>query len=1132
MINELKMAAPLRFLDHGGEMAERIRAFDWDAHPFGPPERWCEPLRIAVDMMLASRFPKALYWGPEFRLLYNDAWAPIPADRHPWALGRPGGEVWSEIWDLVGPQMEEVVATGRGFAVYDQLLRMARDGVPRDTWWNYSFTPVRDADGRVLGILNQGNETTRVVLAERAKQAEVARLRDYFEQAPGAVALLEGPEHRFVLANPAYLALVGREDVVGQSVAEAIPEVIEQGYIALLDQVYRSGEPYRALGHEVLLVRRPGGVPERRVLDFSYQPIKDATGATTGIFVSASDITERAEAQEALRRSEERLQLALNASTGIGTWDWTAETRRVSGDERFAALFGIDRQRVSHGGAFDAVLNLIHPEDRARVLAEVQATLAARAPLKLEFRVVRPDGEVRWLLTQGRCTFDAEGRPLRFPGVSFDITDRKLAEEAARDAADELRAATEAQAFLHGLAERQRALDTPDAIMERTAAELGERLGLSRVGFYRVVDGIIHLGPCWTNGELPPLTGTWPMEAVAPLVDRYRAGRTAVFSDSGAQYPDTMLAKISPSAIGVPLLRGGQWVATFYANGAAARAWRPEEIAFVETVVETTWDSVERADAVLALRNSEAQFRAITNSIDHMVWSADAKGAVDFYNDRWYEYTGVAYGSTDGDAWPRVLHPDDRARAAAVWAHSVRTGELYHIEYRMRHHGGAYRWALGRAQPLRDEAGRIVRWFGTSTDIQDIVDAREVLARSREELEAAVRERTERLMATEAQLRQAQKMEAVGQLTGGIAHDFNNMLAVVIGALDLMERRVAQGRTDIDRYLVAARDGASRAAALTQRLLAFSRRQPLAPTALDVNDMLSGMIELLVRTLGEGVVIETRFARRLDPVVADRNQLENVVLNLAVNGRDAMPEGGTLTIETEGRTIAADEAAAFEIAPGDYVEMRIRDTGIGMPPEVAARAFDPFFTTKGVGKGTGLGLSQVFGFVRQSGGHVLIDSVPGGGTCLRVLLPARPEAVPTPAASGLERELPRGRAGEVILVVEDEDRVRTYSVEALRELGYGVVFARDGIEALRLLDRGQRVSLLFSDVVMPEMSGRELAARVRERLPDLKVLLTSGYAPDAPAGAADENILAKPFDMTSLAIAIRAALDSGAAGKA
>lgn len=1111
-------------------MAGRIRDFDWASHPLGLPESWPEPLRVMIDMALASSFPTAIYWGREYRLLYNDAWSPIPADRHPWALGRPGAEVWADIWDVVGPQMEQVLDTGRGFATYDQLLMMERDGTPRETWWNYSFTPIRDGQGRVLGILNQGNETTRMVLAERAKQQELTRLQDYFQQAPGAIALLDGPQHRFTLANPAYLELVGRDDLIGRRVAEALPEVVEQGFIELLDTVYRSGEPFRALGRPVMLRRRPEAPPEPRVLDFVYQPLRDAGGETTGIFVAVTDITERAEAEEALRRSEERLQMALNASTGIGTWDWTAETGRITGDERFARLFGIDAGRVASGGVFEAVLNFIHADDRARVIAEVQRSVRNRQPLSTEFRVVRPDGETRWLLTQGRCIFDDAGRPTRFPGVSFDITSRKQAEQAAEAAAEELRTATDAQLFLHSLAERQRALDTPNAIMRLAVSELGRRLGLARVGFYRVAGDQLHFGPCWTNGDLPPLSGTMPVDAVGPLVDGYRRGETAVMQDTAARFPETLLSEVSPAAIGVPLLRGGQWVATLYANSAAPRAWSAEEIAFIENVVETSWDSVERADAVLALRESEGKFRAITNSIDHMVWAANADGEVDFYNDRWYEYTGVASGSTDGNAWERVIHPDDQARTWSVWSHCLETGNLYRIEYRMRHRDGTYRWALGRAQPMRDEAGRIVRWFGTCTDIQDIVDAREVLARSREQLEAAVRERTAQLMAAEAQLRQAQKMEAVGQLTGGIAHDFNNMLAVVIGALDLLERRIQQGRSDVERYVVAARDGATRAAALTQRLLAFSRQQPLAPAPLDANEMVEGMIELLVRTLGEGVTIETHLARKLWPVLADRNQLENVVLNLAVNGRDAMPSGGMLEIATANVALSDETAAAHEIPAGDYVEIAVRDTGTGMAPDVAARAFDPFFTTKGLGKGTGLGLSQVFGFVRQSGGHVAIDTQPGQGTTVRVWLPAQPGATPAPATGKAARVLPRARPGETVLVVEDEERVRSFSVEALRELGYAVLFAHDGPEALRILDRGQPVSLLFSDVVMPDMSGRELARRACALRPGLRVLLTSGYAPDEPAMRdLDVPILPKPFDIAALATTIRAALDDGAA---
>ncbi|MCR5870805.1 ATP-binding protein [Sphingomonas sp. J344] len=348
-----------------------------------------------------------------------------------------------------------------------------------------------------------------------------------------------------------------------------------------------------------------------------------------------------------------------------------------------------------------------------------------------------------------------------------------------------------------------------------------------------------------------------------------------------------------------------------------------------------------------------------------------------------------------------MFHPDDQARAWEVWRGCLATGAPYHIEYRLRHHSGVYRWVLGRAQAVRDENGTITRWFGTCTDIQDIVDAREVLARSRHELEQAVEERTGQLMIAEERLRQAHKMEAVGQLTGGIAHDFNNMLAVIIGSLDMLERRIAQGATDLDRYIVAAKDGATRAAALTQRLLGFARQQPLAPVALDINALVSGMIDLLMRTLGEKVTVETRLQSQLATALADPNLLENVILNLSVNARDAMPDGGRLTIETANETLDAAAAGELGLAPGDYVALTVADTGSGMSDEVAARAFDPFFTTKGVGKGTGLGLSQVFGFARQSGGHVAIDTAPGRGTRVTLLLP-RHDAPPAANDSATE----------------------------------------------------------------------------------------------------------------------------------
>jgi signal transduction histidine kinase/CheY-like chemotaxis protein len=386
--------------------------------------------------------------------------------------------------------------------------------------------------------------------------------------------------------------------------------------------------------------------------------------------------------------------------------------------------------------------------------------------------------------------------------------------------------------------------------------------------------------------------------------------------------------------------------------------------------------------------------------------------------------------------------------------------------------------------------------------------------------------------AAEDALRQAQKIEAVGQLTGGIAHDFNNMLTLVIGSLDLVKRRLAGGETEkAARGIDTAMEGAGRAAQLTQRLLAFARRQPLAPQPLDANKLVTGMSELLLRTLGERVALETRLAGGLWRTFVDPNQLENCLVNLCVNARDAMPEGGRLIVETANAEVGAEEAADHgDIPPGAYVAIAVSDTGAGMPPEVAARAFDPFFTTKAPGRGTGLGLSQVYGFVKQSNGHVHIETVDGEGTTVRILLPRHigdgdGQAPERPAETAPPRALP----GEAVLVVEDDARVRQISVDALGELGYAVLQAPGPREGLAMLADGRRIDLLFTDVVMPDMNGRQLADRARAARPELKVLYTTGYTRDAIVhdGMLDTGVifLPKPFTVDQLAHKVREVLD-------
>jgi signal transduction histidine kinase/CheY-like chemotaxis protein len=392
--------------------------------------------------------------------------------------------------------------------------------------------------------------------------------------------------------------------------------------------------------------------------------------------------------------------------------------------------------------------------------------------------------------------------------------------------------------------------------------------------------------------------------------------------------------------------------------------------------------------------------------------------------------------------------------------------------------------------------------------------------------EAASRE------AAETQLRQLQKMESIGQLAGGIAHDFNNMLAIVIGSLDLARRRVEHDVKRAQEHIDSAMSGAQRAAQLTSQLLAFGRRQPLAPIAFDASQLIRRLSELLRRTIGGKVDFRVDPAIGLWPVYADVGQLESALVNLCVNARDAMTEGGKLVISTANVKLDAGYAATHpDVVPGDYVCIKVQDSGVGMPDEVRERAFEPFFTTKMMGKGTGLGLSQVYGFVKQSGGHAAIESVPGQGTEVHLYLPRHKGKVAESESwqAGPETRLPAARDSEIILVVDDEDKVRQLAVDALRELGFIVLQAAGGEAALALLEGQPRVDLLLTDVLMPGMDGTALATMVEMLRPEIKLLYMSGYPSDGIVsdGMLTDGValLPKPFTVAQLAVRVRQVLD-------
>jgi PAS domain S-box-containing protein len=500
------------------------------------------------------------------------------------------------------------------------------------------------------------------------------------------------------------------------------------------------------------------------------------------------------------------------------------------------------------------------------------------------------------------------------------------------------------------------------------------------------------------------------------------------------------------------------------------------------------------------------------------------------------------YGLTEFDgryeSWIATVHREDQVRLRATIQNALAAKQReFELDFRiLRQNDNELRWILARRLVFYDEAGKPVRVVGVSIDVTDQKRATAQLRAFTETLEDAVKDRTRQLEAenearrkAEELLRQSQKMEAIGQLTGGVAHDFNNMLAVIISGINLLERRLAKGG-DVKRLIDGISDAAYRAAGLTHRLLAFSRQLPLAPTAIDANQMVKSISELLRQTLGEATVLETVLAGGLWRTHADAGQLENAILNLAINARDAMPDGGKVTIETLNCSLDDDYVGNYpDLVAGQYVMIAVSDEGSGMSPDTMDRAIDPFFTTKEVGKGTGLGLSQVYGFVKQSKGHLKIYSEIGQGTAVKIYLPRYfgSEQVAEVAAVMRQPER-RGASSEVILVVEDEDRIREVTTEALRELGYTALPAASAKQALQILESRPEIGLLFTDIVMPDMNGRRLAEAALKLHPNLKVLYTTGYTRNAVVHNGvldpDVNFIAKPFTFDQLGQKIREVL--------
>ncbi|MEN3365541.1 MAG: hypothetical protein V7606_2815 [Burkholderiales bacterium] len=1076
----------------GGATGALVRTLDWSRTSLGPKSQWPQSLRTTVDIVMNSPAAMVLMWGADHVMVYNDAYSIIAGAKHPHALGGTVPGIWPEIWDW-NRVILEAGFRGEVLTYPDQHMVLERNGAPEDVWFDLFYTPVRGERSEVQGVLCTVIDATQRVQAQR-RQAEAEEdlrrvnhtlekerdaikdanrrladetgfLRGLFEQAPSFMAVLSGPDHVFELANAPYMKLVGRGDIVGKPMREALPEVEEQGFNQLLHDVYSSGKPYVGKAMKVVLQTRADGPMEERMVDFVYQPLRAADGTVSGIFVVGSDMTERLEA-------EERLRIAQDAG-GIGTFEWFPDTGKLVYSDAYRRLWGFPPGTELNA---DLLVSLVDPADR--LLVGPARMDGSHNPLEyVEYRITRPDtGEKRWLARRGEVVQgDARARR-RYVGAAFDITERKRSEEALREAEKRM-GAIFGQASV-GLSE----IDMAGRFVRANDA-MCNMLGRSR-------EEMLTL-------DYPSITHPDDLPECRSLV------RRAV--ELG-----------QPFSIEKRYLRAdGTYV---WANSNVTRI--VDELGQPQSIIAVITDISQRrqAEETLRLLNETLEWRVAERTAERdRIWrmSQDIMAVASFNG----YFVGVNPAFTAVLGWSEqeataiplmdLTHPQDRSDLMQKLALLAQGQPLVRYEVRDLHKDGSFRWISWTIVP---EGGFL---YGVARDVTE------------------EKKQAEALRHTEDALRQAQKMEAVGQLTGGIAHDFNNLLAAMMGNLEMTQIRVDQGRSvDVARHIEAAKAVTSRAAALTHRLLAFSRRQTLDPKPTNVNRLVASMGELIQSTVGPAIELEVRLLDGLWGTLCDPHQLESGLLNLAINARDAMPNGGRLIIETSN--LRADEAYVAEhpdVTAGDYMAISVIDTGIGMTPEVAARAFDPFFTTKPIGQGTGLGLSMVYGFVKQSRGNIRIYSEPGKGTTVRLKLP-RVEGMENAATAPQEAlAAPTAPARVTVLVVDDEPDLRSLVTEMLEMLGYATIDAGDGPEALRVLESSARIDLLLTDVGMPGgMDGRQLAEAARVLRPDLKVLFVTGYAEAAAVRdglmTPGMQVMTKPFTMDVLAGKVAAMIDA------
>lgn len=1012
--------------------------------------------------------------------------------------GQPIARIFTQADRLAGiPQQEMATAAAQG-RVQGERWHLCADGSL--FWGSGEITPLKAPDGTLHGYLKVLRDSTQQHVDKHKQVADAEFMQSVLSASGDCIKVLD-LEGRLTFMSEGGLKVMEVSDF-NEIQGCPWPDFWEgQGHIEAKQalQAAREGKTGRFQGEAPTLA---GNL---RWWDVQVTPIKGADGKPERILSVSRDISAIKTTEKVLELSEHHYRSLYNAlDHGFCIVEVECDEARYPYDYRFLE---VNSAFERHTGLTDAVgqwMRRLAPDHDQYFFDRYAEVARSGQPAKFE-HAAKTLGN-RHLEVYAYRIGEPEQRQVAI--LFSDISARK-SEEQRRQALIELN-----DAF--------RLIEDPATLAYTASTLLGRTLKADRAGYATVhADGALFtVEPHWYLPALPNGVGTHRANDFGSTISTLGMGEPIIIDDVTKDprtqaHAECFLAFGSCALVHVPIIEAKRVAGFFFVNHSSPKQWSHAEIAFIQSVATNTRFAVQRYKAEQELntlaQSLERQVQARTLDRNRL-WQlstdlmlvASFEGAITALNPAWAETLGWSEQDLIGTSLFALIHPDDLQHTAeGVQAVAVQKQSLNRFENRYRTKSGAYRW---------------MSWTADPSDDSIIAVGRDVTA-EKEQLAA--------LAKAEDALRQSQKMEAVGQLTGGLAHDFNNLLTGISGSLELLQRRLADGRfTDVDRYVNTAQSAARRAAALTHRLLAFSRQQTLDPKPTDAARLITGMEELIQRTVGPQVALHLDLMPDLWPALVDASQLENSLLNLCINARDAMPTGGKIVIEASNKTIDSRMAVNFDLPAGEYLRLCVTDTGIGMPPKIIARIFDPFFTTKPIGKGTGLGLSMIYGFAKQSGGQVRVHSTVDVGTAMYIYLPRYLGPAQPACETACEPRAEMAKAGDTVLIVDDEPTIRMMVAELLGELGYVPLEAADGTAALAILDSNTRIDLLITDVGLPGgINGRQVADRARRVRQGLKVLFITGYAEQAVIGDVQleegMQVLTKPFAMETMAERIK-----------